>query len=209
MLIDDFISLPDFSETHSIEIAAPREVVYAALWKADLGGSLIIKSLLGLRSLPQLVLRPANSKRKARQITLATIIDSGFGKLAEEPGREIVLGVAGPFWRPTGNLLPFREENFRGPVPAGLACAVWNFAVQDIGTDRTILITETRIVCGDPSSRRKFRAYWLFVRPFSGLIRRLMLNSVERACAAAITAGCRRGDPADVERVRALNEREG
>jgi hypothetical protein len=186
MLIDDFISLPDFAERHSIQIAAPREVVYAALWKADLGGSLIIKTLLGLRSLPQRILRPSNRKRTAQQITLATIIDSGFGKLAEEPGRELVLGVMGPFWRPTGNLLPFREENFHGPVPAGVARAVWNFAVQEAGTGHTTLITETRIVCGDLSSRRKFRAYWIFVRPFSGLIRRIMLRAVKRACSSAI-----------------------
>ena len=180
MLIDSFVPVPDAAEEHSIEIAANREVVYQALWTTDFGGSWIVKGLLILRSLPKFLLHPAQRAPANRRITLQTIIGAGFGVLAEDPNREIVLGVTGPFWRPIGNVLPFHEENFRGVVPSGVACAVWNFAVEDLGEGRTMLSTETRIITGDSSSRRKFRAYWLFVRPFSGLIRRLMLRSVRR-----------------------------
>jgi len=182
MLIDDFVPLPDAAEIHSVEIAAPPEVVYAALRTTDLGGSAVIKGLLALRSLPRFIMHPTDGKPANRKITLGTIIAAGFGVLAEDAGREIVLGVAGPFWRPVGNLLPFKKEDFHGPVPAGAARAVWNFAVREIAEGRTLLITETRIICADRSSRRKFRAYWFFVRPFSGLIRRLMLRAVKRAC---------------------------
>lgn len=182
MLIDDFVPMPDAAETHSVEISAPAEVVYAALWTTDLGGSAVIKALLGLRSLPRFIMHPADCKPANRKITLDTIVASGFGVLAEDAGREIVLGVAGSFWRPVGNLLPFKEENFHGPVPAGAARAAWNFSLREIGNGRTLLTTETRIVCADRSSRRKFRTYWTFVRPFSGLIRRLMLRAVKRAC---------------------------
>lgn len=186
MLIDSFVPVPDAAEEHSIEIAANREVVYQALWTTDLGGSWIVKGLLLLRSLPQILLRPARQAQANRRITLQTIIDAGFGVLAEEPNREIVLGVTGPFWRPVGNVLPFNQENFRGAAPSGVARAVWNFTVEGVGEGRTILSTETRVICGDSSSRRKFRAYWLFVRPFSGLIRRLMLRSVKRECESRI-----------------------
>ncbi len=181
MLIDSFAPNPDAVEKHSISINASSDIVYRELWNADLGGSLIIKALLALRSLPEIVLHSRRSLRRGRKITLQTLIDAGFGVLAEEPGREIVLGVTGRFWRPTGNLSPFQREDFDGPVPAGLARAVWNFSVREDEPGRTILLTETRIVCGDDQSRRKFRAYWFFVRPFSGLIRRLMLKSVRTA----------------------------
>ncbi len=60
--------------------------------------------------------------------------------------------------------------------------AVWNFTVQEAAANRTTLSTETRITCGDETSRLKFRAYWLFVRPFSGLIRLVMLRAVRHAC---------------------------
>jgi hypothetical protein len=182
MLIDSYAPKPDAAELHQIKIQAPAEEVYRALLTADLGGAPVIKALLALRSLPEFVWHPRRPRFRDQKFTLQSLIDSGFGRLAEEPGREIVLGVAGRFWRPTGNILPFNEENFRGPVPAGLACAVWNFAVQAVSSGSSILSTETRVVCGDPASRLKFRAYWLIVGHFSGLIRRLMLNSVKQLC---------------------------
>ena len=180
MLIDSFAPNPDAVETHSINIAASPEAVYRALWTTDIGGSIVIKLLLALRSLPEFVLhgsRPRNS-----EVNLQTLIDSGFGVLAEQPGEEIVLGVTGSFWRPTGNLSPFIREDFDQPVPHGIARAVWNFSVSESRNGLTSLSTETRVTCGDVASRRKFRLYWFFVRPFSGLIRRLMLQTVKRAC---------------------------
>jgi hypothetical protein len=178
MLIESFIPDPDAVETHRIEIAASREAVYQALWTTDLGGSPIIKTLMALRSLPRIVSQPKRLRHMPRQITLQTIIEGGFGQLAEDPGREVVLGVVGQFWRPAGNMLPFSEEMFRGPVQPGFARGVWNFAVQEAGKERTVLSTETRVVCGDAASRLKFRAYWTVVRPFSGLIRVIMLKAV-------------------------------
>ena len=181
MLIDSFAPNPDAVETHRITINAAPDAVYRALWTADLGSSLIIKSLLALRSLPEFILRRGRLPPRKRAITLQTVIDSGFGILVSQP-EEIVLGVTGKFWRPTGNLSPFKREDFDRPVSPGFARGVWNFSVKEAQPGRTILSTETRVVCGDDASRRKFRVYWLFVRPFSGLIRRLILNAVKRAC---------------------------
>jgi len=185
MLLESFVPNPDAVETHKIGIAASREVVYRALWTADLGSSPVIKGLLTLRSLPERVLHWRPRHHSPPKITLHTLIEAGFGQLAEEPGREIVLGVAGRFWRPTGNVVPFSHENFHGPVPPGLARAVWNFTVEEVDAGWTCLSTETRVVCGDRVSRWKFRAYWLLVRPFSGLIRIIMLRTVRRASEGA------------------------
>jgi hypothetical protein len=181
MLIDNYLETPDAVETHRIEIRAEPEDVYRALWQTDFGSSLVIKGLLGLRALPEVLLgRQRLDRQAARRIDLEAIIRAGFGKLAEEENREVVLGVLGRFWRPTGNLLPFRADAFDGPVPPGLALAVWNFNVRAIDAQTTMLETETRVACGDSTSRRKFRFYWLAVRPFSGWIRLLMLRAVRR-----------------------------
>ena len=179
MLIDSFAPNPDAVETHSIAIDASPAAVRHALWTADLGGSLIIKALLGLRALPEIILHGRPAVRRDRKVTLQTVINSGFGILADQPD-EIVLGVTGRFWRPTGNLSPFNREDFDRAVPAGLARGVWSFRLEQDGGGRTILSTETRVVCGDDASRRKFRVYWFFVRPFSGLIRRIMLRNVRQ-----------------------------
>ncbi|MEO8433368.1 MAG: hypothetical protein ABI596_00605 [Pyrinomonadaceae bacterium] len=182
MLIDSFLPVPHFAEKHSIKIRANQETVYQAVRTADLGGSAIVKGLLLLRSLPQFFLqRGPRQPRANTAITLRTLVNAGFGILAEEPPREIVLGVTGPFWRLVGNVLPFNAEDFKGAVRPGVARAVWNFSVAETAGAHSILTTETRIVCGDAASRRKFRAYWLLVRPFSGLIRLLMLRAIRQS----------------------------
>jgi hypothetical protein len=191
MLIDSFAPNPDTVEVHEIVINAPRDIVYQALRTADLGGSIVIKALLLLRSLPELVTRRCYSPRN-QKISLQTLIDSGFGLLAEQPPDEIVLGVTGRFWRPTGNLSPFNRDDFNGPVPDGFARGIWNFSTTAIQSGKTILRTETRVTCGDPASRRKFRRYWFIVRPFSGLIRIIMLTSVRRVAEAGRPV---RGEP--------------
>jgi len=107
-------------------------------------------------------------------------MNSGFGMLAENPNQEIVLGVTGRFWRLTGNLSPFNRSDFDRPVPIGMARGVWNFSVAEQINGQTTLFTETRVMCGDAASRRKFLTYWLIVRPFSGLIRLIMLRRVRK-----------------------------
>lgn len=181
MLIDSFAPEFDATEVHRIAINASRQTVYESLWTADLGGSNVIKLLMFLRSIPGLLSqRPQSSPRDSR-VTLNTLITSGFGLLAEKASDEVVLGVTGRFWRPTGNLSAFRRADFDQPVPPGFARGVWNFCLSESLDGRTILQTETRVVCGDAASRREFRAYWLVVRPFSGLIRLIMLRNVRNA----------------------------
>ncbi|HEX5701748.1 MAG TPA: hypothetical protein VFX97_00855 [Pyrinomonadaceae bacterium] len=179
MLIDSFAPTPDAVEIHSIVINASRATVYRELRTADLGQSVIIKSLLALRSIPGYIARPCAIPQN-RQITMQTLMDSGFGLLAENPDDEIVLGITGRFWRPAGNVSPFNRPDFDRPVSAGFARGVWNFSVSEPTPGQTLLRTETRVTCGDPASRRKFLVYWLVVRPFSGLIRLIMLRSVRK-----------------------------
>ena len=103
-----------------------------------------------------------------------------FIELAEIPQREVLLGIAGRFWRPDGGIV-------RGLTPAefadfqreGYAKAVWNFsfAPADGGTQLT---TETRVQTFGRAATVKFRAYWIAVGPFSGLIRTSMLRGAKR-----------------------------
>jgi hypothetical protein len=182
MLLDTFAPDPDVFEVHAIDVAAPPDAVYRALWTVDFGNSPIISGLLALRSLPSLI--RTRGPLRDRTLTLRTIMDAGFGRLAEEPDRELVLGVSGRFWRVTGNLEPFSREAFSEAVPAGMARGVWNFMVVPRGERGTVLSTETRVTCGDRASWFKFRLYWVIIRPFSGLIRIIMLRAIRRTAEA-------------------------
>jgi hypothetical protein len=99
---------------------------------------------------------------------------------------KILLGVTGRFWRLTGNVEPFDRAAFSRPVPPGMARGFWNFKVMSAGDRKTILSTETRVTCGDAASRRKFDLYWFVVRPFSGLIRIIMLKAIRDAAQAPV-----------------------
>ena len=145
MLLDEWLPAvpsPVAIERHVTHVRAPAGAVYAALWRADLGGP-IVRALLGLRLLPtalggsrQARARLVELRAGAKRLTLHKFIDAGFTVLAEHPERELVLGVTGRFW------------TFGG----GIA----------------------------PTARYRFRAYWLLVRPFSGLLRRVMLGAIRR-----------------------------
>ena len=81
----------------------------------------MVKLLLWLRAMPAFIAGRGNSAPRNKESTLQTLIDSGFGLLSESPSEEIVLGVTGRFWRPTGNLSTFKRADFDHPVPSGLA----------------------------------------------------------------------------------------
>ena len=57
-------------------------------------------------------------------------------------------------------------------------------AIVDFRIGAGTLSTETRVHVADPASRRKFRRYWLVIRPFSGLIRIQLLRAARRRAEA-------------------------
>jgi hypothetical protein len=149
-----------------------------------------VRLLLGLRALLG-VLPGSGAQRQerwrrlrslaSRELTMRDVIAGGFVLLDEDPPRELVLGAVGAFWRLSGGVCAIDATTFREPQPAGTARAAWNFHLVRRPGGACILSTETRVRCADAASRRRFRIYWLVVRPGSGLIRRLMLRSIRRA----------------------------
>jgi hypothetical protein len=181
-LLDEQLPRWDVSEYHETRVAAAPARTWAAIREADLAASVVVKALLVLRSLPSLLADPG-AFPGATRFTLDEALRHGFRLLAEAPGREVVIGVTGSFWRPTGNIATTDPARFREPVPPGMARAAWNFVVAE-ADGGSLLTTETRVLCADEASRRSFRRYWRLVGPFSGLIRHRMLASI-RATAEA------------------------
>jgi hypothetical protein len=94
------------------------------------------------------------------------------------PGREVVFGVVGKFWRFDGGLRRLDRDSFLAFAEDGYVKGAWNLRVEPLEDGATKLSTETRIMCFGNPARRKFRLYWLLVGPFSGLIRRSLLHGV-------------------------------
>jgi hypothetical protein len=176
-LAEQHLPVYDVVMRHQRHVAVPAAAAWAALQRADLGDSPMTRTLLMLRGLR----RPG----AARQLTLAALPAAGFLPLGEWPGHEVAFGLVGRFWMPSGGRVRVTPAEFRDFRRPGYAKAVWTFAVEDDGPGAVQLVTETRVACVDAASRRRFRLYWLCVRPFSGLIRRAMLGAVAREAARA------------------------
>ena len=162
MLLDRLMPHCDFFERHAITIRATPERVYSACRTAHLGKSRVVKALLAMRGM----------KSGPHQFP-----PPSFTLLAEDPPREMVLGIEGPFWNPRCKLRDdLSAETFAAPVTGNTARGAWNFLVEPDGAV-TRLSTETRVLCSD-KSRWKFRLYWTLIRPFSGLIRIMMLRTI-------------------------------
>jgi len=171
MLIDDFLSVYDFSERHETKIRASREWVYAAIDSTDFSDSWLVWGLLALRGL--------GWSRPAKSVTLRDMTSDGFAVLGEKPNEEILIGLAGKFWTLGGSLQKVNTENFREFDEKGFAKAVWNFSLEEKDGETT-LKTETRIRCLDEGSRKSFALYWTIIESFSGLIRTEMLRLIKQ-----------------------------
>lgn len=105
----------------------------------------------------------------------------GFTRLAEVPGEELVFGIAGRFWRPSGDLRRLPDaEAFGAFAEDGCVKAAWNLRIAAVDGDGAEVSTETRIAYYGDAARRSFRCYWLLVGPFSGMLRRALLRDIAR-----------------------------
>ena len=168
-------------------IAASPARVYASLKTANFDYWGLTRALYALRTLPTFFVAPRDTWRRFRDAlgrkhaNLQDMLAGGFTVLADCPGEELVLGTVGRFWRAHGELCVTSPARFRAPAPAGTAKAAWNFTVSRRPDGATELRTETRVLCADDATRRRFRAYWMLIKPASGWIRREMLAAVRSA----------------------------
>lgn len=169
MLIDEFLPVYDFSERHETKIRASAKEVYAAVGSTDFNESWIVWGLTTLRGL--------GFGRGSKKLTLRDAFDD-FTILSEKADEEILLGLAGKFWTPFGDLQKVDAGNFKQFNKAGFAKAAWNFSLSG-SSGETLLKTETRVQCLDEDSRQSFALYWTVIKPFSGLIREEMLRLIK------------------------------
>jgi hypothetical protein len=175
--LDDFVPVYQFQEFHSIRIHAPKDRVYEAIKAVTADEIALFRTLTWIRRLG-LPARESILNPPPGVPLLDVATRTGFLRLAEEPGREIVVGtlaVAPRGWRPKGDP---SASGFKALKAPGFALAAMNFRVQDAGPEDCVLTTETRIYATDSEAERKFAAYWRVIYPGSALIRRMWLRAI-------------------------------
>lgn len=175
--LDEFMPVWQFSERHTIKIAAPPARVFEAIKRIRADEIRLFHTLTwirrGGRPLPASILNAG-----AREPLLDLATRTSFVWLADEAPRELVVGtviVAPPGTR--GKLTP---QVFQKPLPPGFVLATMNFVVMPDANDSSIISTETRVFANSPPVRRRFAAYWRAIYPGSAIIRRSWLRAIER-----------------------------
>jgi len=142
--MNEFLPDYDFHAAYETCVNAPASAVYRRLLVSDFYSARVVRLLMALRTGKRISChRPPRDLRGRFE-------GSGFLLLAEAPGEELVIGVAGKFWRPDGGrCLDITAADFVGFSRPGSAKAVMNFRLKPGSPHGTVLSTETRIKCCD------------------------------------------------------------
>jgi len=169
LLIDKYLPQYTFGEYHETMVNCPIHNVYEVARDFDLSKSKLIKILFTLRGLPT-----------KRMNLRGFVIDMGFTHLEENPPYENLTG----FWmRPRIEKIPSYEDFVNDSISSWVK-VVWNFRFEERDENKTKVSTETRILCVVTITKLTFGLYWTLVKPFSGLIRREMLNIIKNGSQA-------------------------
>lgn len=183
--LDDFARVYEFSEFHSIRIHASRDRVFRSILDVTPEEITLFRALTWIRRGGQSGKDNILNAPPGEPI-LSVALRTSFMKLAEEPGREIVVGtlVAAPKEVASDELRVARfkqqptPDNFKTLRAPGFALGVMNFRLEDAANGETLVTTETRVHTTDASTRRRFAAYWRVIYPGSALIRVMWLRAI-------------------------------
>lgn len=171
-------------EVHALTVEAGADAVMRAIRELKGRDVALASVLFALRTLPaRLLRRPVRTSRPDDRV-VDIILEGGFILLDEGP-LEMVVGVIGRFWQLSASLIPLAGADFAAFDREGYAKGIMNFTVEPLGPGRSRLRTETRFLPLGREAARKFRLYWLFVRPGSGLIRWIWLAAIKRRAEAS------------------------
>jgi hypothetical protein len=171
-LLDRFMPVYDVVERHHIQVAAPAAIALAAAKEQDLLHLPLVHAIFKAR---ELVLGATPETGPQPVGLLAQVLALGWGVLADEPGREIVVGSVTKPWEanPTFRALPPAE--FAAFCDPGFVKIAWTLRADAAGESASVFRTETRALATDATARARFRRYWAFASPGIGMIRWLSL----------------------------------
>src|SRR5690242_14918264 len=156
-IVERFMPRFDIDEVHETEVEAPASVTLAAARAIDLNDSPIVHAIFRGR---ELMLRAHPSAATPRKPFLDQVLEIGWGVLADEPGREIVIGAITKPWEANVRFIALPPERFAAFDSSGWVKIVWTLAVDSLSPTRSRFRTETRVLTTDATARSRFRRYW-------------------------------------------------
>lgn len=176
-LLDRFMPEYEVAERHRVRVMAPPAVTLSAATETDLQQSGVIRGIFRAREMvlgaqPNAVTRPNG--------LLAEMKSLGWRVLAEQPGREIVVGAVTQPWLANVVFRGLPPDEFRAFQDPGYVKIVWTLRADRVGPAESIFRTETRVTTTDLTARTRFRWYWARFSPGIVLIRRVLLRNLKK-----------------------------
>jgi hypothetical protein len=180
-LLDTHLPAYDVVLTEHRVVEAAPDVVFAAAKGFDFltTDSVLVTALMALRMLPGRL----RGRTTGTPPTLMLAADAGalpgWVNLGEVPGRELVFGAVGTFWRADIEWHDVPAEDFASFAEPGWGKIACHLLVRPDDQGRSILTYECRTATTDLTSRARMSRYWWLIRPFVAYILRSVLKTIK------------------------------
>jgi hypothetical protein len=184
-LLDTHLPAYDVVLTEHLVVAAEPDVVFAAARGFDFltTDAKVVTALMTLRTVPGRLRGRLRGRPAATPSTLMLATDAGalpgWVNLGETPGRELVFGAVGTFWKADIEWHDVPAEEFAAFAEPGWGKIACHLLVRPDGPGRSILSYECRTATTDLASRAKMARYWWLIRPFVAYILRAVLRTIQ------------------------------
>jgi hypothetical protein len=183
-LIDRFLPSYSLRQVDHAPVAAGSELAWPFVRGIDFYQVGLARLLFAVRLLPETF--GARLRGRPSPLAPSAHIDDftrpgmGFQVLAEEPGREIVVGAVGRVWQPQIQFATVTPEAFSAFDEPGFGKIAWSLAVEPRESGGTWITFDLRVGFTDRGAEARFRPYWALIGQFSHALRRGFLRLCQR-----------------------------
>lgn len=179
--LDRLIPAPAIVEVDRVELAVDATRSWQAVRNLDLAQSSLVRTLFGIRTLPDRLKGKKTELRLRLDDLISTPEEPGFRILAADPPHELAVGAIGKVWRPG---IPFVHvadaAAFAAFSQPGYVKVAWALRVVAEGEQTSRVELELRVAATDEDAWKKFTRYFRLIGPGSHFIRRMLLAQLER-----------------------------
>jgi len=176
--LDELLPSYDVEDARAARIAAPPSVTCAVVMATGLDRSMLVRLIVGAR---ERLLGARGGRPWPSGGVVEQLRGWGWGVLAEEPLRAVVLGAVTQPWRPDVQFRALAPDAFAAFDEPGFVKILVAIVVEPAGLQAaSILRVVTRVATTDRAARARFRRYWATFSPGIVLIRRATLHAIRR-----------------------------
>jgi len=179
-LLDVHLPSYDVVLTEHLVINADTTSTFAAAKNFDFmtTKSPLVTMLMTARSVPSRLQRRPVVTPQSLMLAQESGALPGWLLLGEAPGREVVFGAVGTFWKPDIDWLDLTAEQFAAFDEPGWGKIACHLLVRPDGPKRSVLSYECRTATTDPVSQAQMARYWWLIRPFVAYVLRAVLRTM-------------------------------